>query len=130
MPDADAKPPHRHVPRHPGGPGARPQKPGRANHPIRSEVLFVDYMTKHLRVTSQKPSSKAFTPMLKKFAESLALSKKPQKTMQISIRNPNFVIRHWIQVEAEQAPVAANRERVRRFEAKIRTTIDRVWSAE
>jgi hypothetical protein len=31
-------------------------------------------------------------------------------------------------IEAEQALVAANRELIRRFEAKIKTTIDRVWS--
>ncbi len=45
------------------------------------------------------------------------------------IRNSNFVIRNLIQIEAEQALVNANRELVRRFEAKIKTTIDRVWSA-
>ncbi|HOE40857.1 MAG TPA: N-6 DNA methylase [Rhodoferax sp.] len=33
------------------------------------------------------------------------------------------------EIEAEQALVAANRELIRRFEAKIKTTIDRVWSA-
>jgi len=33
------------------------------------------------------------------------------------------------EIEAEQAPVAANREFIRRFEAKIKTTIDRDWSA-
>jgi type I restriction enzyme M protein len=33
------------------------------------------------------------------------------------------------EIEAEQALVNANRELIRRFEAKIKTTIDRVWSA-
>lgn len=33
------------------------------------------------------------------------------------------------EIEAEQALVAANRELIRRFEAKIKFTIDRVWSA-
>lgn len=33
------------------------------------------------------------------------------------------------EIEAEQALVAANRELIRRFEAKIKSTIDRVWSA-
>ena len=42
-------------------------------------------------------------------------------------RNSNFVIRHWMQIEGEQALVNANRELIRRFEAKIKTTIDRVW---
>ena len=34
-----------------------------------------------------------------------------------------------MQIEAEQALVNANREQVRRMEAKIKTTIDRVWNA-
>ncbi len=33
-------------------------------------------------------------------------------------------------IEAEQALVNANRELVRRFEAKIKVTIDRVWSSQ
>jgi restriction endonuclease S subunit len=33
------------------------------------------------------------------------------------------------EIEAEQVLVAANRELIRRFEAKIKFTIDRVWSA-
>jgi len=33
------------------------------------------------------------------------------------------------EIEAEQALVAANRELILRFEAKIKATIDRVWSA-
>ena len=33
------------------------------------------------------------------------------------------------EIEAVQVLVAANRELIRRFEAKIKTTIDRVWSA-
>ena len=33
------------------------------------------------------------------------------------------------EIEAEQALVAANRELIRRFEGKIKLTIDRVWSA-
>ena len=33
------------------------------------------------------------------------------------------------EIEAEQALVNANRELIRRFEAKIKTTMDRVWSA-
>jgi restriction endonuclease S subunit len=33
------------------------------------------------------------------------------------------------EIEAEQALVNANRELIRRFEAKIKITIDRVWSA-
>ena len=33
------------------------------------------------------------------------------------------------EIEAEQALVNANRELIRRLEAKIKTTIDRVWSA-
>ena len=32
-------------------------------------------------------------------------------------------------IEAEQALVTANRELIRRMEAKIKTAIDRVWSA-
>ena len=32
-------------------------------------------------------------------------------------------------IESEQALVNANRELIRRFKAKIKTTIDRVWSA-
>ena len=34
------------------------------------------------------------------------------------------------EIEAEQALVNANRELMRRFETKIKTTIDRVWSSE
>lgn len=34
-----------------------------------------------------------------------------------------------VEIEAEHALVDANRELIRRFEAKIKTTIDRVWSA-
>jgi type I restriction enzyme M protein len=33
------------------------------------------------------------------------------------------------EIEAEQALVNANRELVRRFEAKIKVTIDRVWGS-
>ena len=33
------------------------------------------------------------------------------------------------EIEDEQALVSSNRELVRLFEAKIKTTIDRVWSA-
>ena len=33
------------------------------------------------------------------------------------------------EIEAEQTLVAANRELIPSFEAKIKTTIDRVWSA-
>ena len=47
-------------------------------------------------------------------------SKNPQKAARMSIGNLR---------KAEQAPVAANREFIRRFEAKIKTTIDRDWSA-
>lgn len=43
------------------------------------------------------------------------------------IRNSKFAIRN--SGKAEQALVAANRELIRRFEAKIKSTIDRVWSA-
>ena len=39
-------------------------------------------------------------------------------------RQPTIVA----EIEAEQALVNANREPIRRFEAKIKTTIDRVWS--
>ncbi|HOE40854.1 MAG TPA: hypothetical protein PLB25_04380 [Rhodoferax sp.] len=31
------------------------------------------------------------------------------------------------EIEAEQALVAANRELIRRMEAKVKATIDRVW---
>jgi hypothetical protein len=31
------------------------------------------------------------------------------------------------EIEAEQALVAANRERIRRMEAKVKAAIDRVW---
>lgn len=34
-----------------------------------------------------------------------------------------------VMLEGEQALAHANRELVRRFEAKIKVTIDRVWSA-
>jgi hypothetical protein len=33
------------------------------------------------------------------------------------------------EIETEQALVNANRELIRRMEAKIKTAIDRVWSA-
>lgn len=33
------------------------------------------------------------------------------------------------EIEAEQTPVTANRELICRFEAKIKSTIDCVWSA-
>jgi type I restriction enzyme M protein len=33
------------------------------------------------------------------------------------------------EIETEQTLVNANRELIRRFEVKIETTIDRVWSA-
>jgi len=39
------------------------------------------------------------------------------------------VLELMIGPSAEQALVATNRELIRRLEAKIKTTIDRVWSA-
>jgi type I restriction enzyme M protein len=47
------------------------------------------------------------------------------KITNVIARQPAIVA----EIEAEQALVAANRELIRRFEAKIKTTIDRVWSA-
>lgn len=60
-----------------------------------------------------------------------------QKTVSLgSLRNfkiplPDLATQRSIvaEIEAEQALVAANRELIRRFEAKIKSTIDRVWSA-
>jgi type I restriction enzyme M protein len=50
---------------------------------------------------------------------------------EITIPVPDLETQRTIvaEIETEQALVAANRELVRRFEAKIKTTIDRVWSA-
>ncbi len=50
------------------------------------------------------------------------------------IRNSKFVIRNSpcaivAEIEAEQALVAANRELIRRMEAKVKCAIDRVWGA-
>lgn len=52
----------------------------------------------------------------------------------MQIRNSKFLTRNFpsaivAEIEAEQALVNANSELIRRFEAKIKTTIDRVWSA-
>ena len=60
-----------------------------------------------------------------------------QKTVALgSLRNsliplPDLPTQRTIvaEIDAEQALVNANRELIRRFEAKIKTTIDRVWSA-
>ncbi len=51
------------------------------------------------------------------------------KTLKIPIPDPETQRAIVAEIEAEQALVAANRELIRRFEAKIKTTIDRVWSA-
>ena len=44
---------------------------------------------------------------------------------------PDFRYQHLIvaEIEAEQALVAANRELIRRMEAKVKAAIDRVWGA-
>ncbi len=39
------------------------------------------------------------------------------------------VLARIVALATELGPTAANRELIRRFEAKIKTTIDRVWSA-
>jgi restriction endonuclease S subunit len=54
-----------------------------------------------------------------------------EKLKEFKIPLPNLETQRAIvvEIEAEQALVAANRELIRRFEAKIKATIDRVWSA-
>ena len=36
----------------------------------------------------------------------------------------------YFEIEAEQAMVAANRERITRFEQKIKATLARIWGEE
>ncbi len=53
-----------------------------------------------------------------------------QLIREVKIPLPDLATQRAIvaEIEAEQALVAANRELIRRFEAKIKSTIDRVWS--